>query len=215
MIRDSLIVLNTTKVGDSSMVLHTLSRTYGRRSFITSAGKGRGMALYLPLNILDAEVVENPKSELWRLRGISAKYPLNGIRSDVSKNSMTLFISEVLYRAIRSESMEPGLFEWCEKSILTLDSMTCSYANFHLRFLLELCGAMGFSPSPSDLAPFAGDQLRNLSYLVEAPFAQAMLLPLSGTSRNAAAEAVLQYLGFHTESRLNIQSLKVLRELFG
>ena len=33
------IVLAATKVGESSMVLHTLSSGFGRRSFICSVGK--------------------------------------------------------------------------------------------------------------------------------------------------------------------------------
>ncbi|MBR4822846.1 MAG: recombination protein O N-terminal domain-containing protein, partial [Bacteroidales bacterium] len=35
-----LVVLNSTKLGDSSLVLHCLSREYGRRSFIVAVRKG-------------------------------------------------------------------------------------------------------------------------------------------------------------------------------
>ena len=46
------------------------------------------------------------------------------------------------------------------------------------------------------------------------PFAESMLIPITGSIRNEIAEGVLRYIGFHTESSLNINSLKVLRELF-
>ena len=118
-----LIVLSFTKIKENALVLHCLSREWGRRGFITSVSKTAGTALFQPLSILDAEVVENPRSDLWRLRGISAKYGLNGIRASMVKNSMTMFMSEVLYRTIHDGDTEDGLYDWCRRSILTLDAL--------------------------------------------------------------------------------------------
>ena len=118
--RTQLIILNTTKVGERSLVLHALSPDWGRRSFITSIPKGGRLALFQPLSVLDAEVSENPRSELWRVHGLSAKHPLSGIRTSPSKNAMILFMSEVLWRTLRDGTREDGLFEWCERAILTL-----------------------------------------------------------------------------------------------
>ena len=96
-----LVVLATTKVGENAVVVHTLSREYGRRGFMVRPGKKQGMALFLPLNILEADVVENPKSTLWSLRNILLKDGLSGIRGNLHKNTMTLFLSEVLFRTVR------------------------------------------------------------------------------------------------------------------
>ena len=210
----SLIILATTKIGEKSLVLHCLSSEWGRRSFITSVSKGSTMALYLPLNILDAEVIENPKSDLWRIRNISSARPLNGIRSNLNKNTMTLFMSEVLYRSIKDGANEEGLFDWCLKSIMTLDALESDFSNFHLRWLLELAGAMGFSPSAEDIAPFAGNHMGEISSLVSLGFSECLMMPLSGAGRNEIAEILLEYLGWHTESRIEVRSLKVLRELY-
>ena len=221
-----IIVLNTTKVGDGSLGIHALSRELGRRSFITSAGgasgarRGRrsgsghsgGMAFWQPLSVLDVEVLENPKSDLWRLHGVSAVYPLAGLRGDVGRSAVCMFMAEVLYRAVR-EGAEPELYDWCEKSILTLDALSGSYANYHLRWLLELASAMGFTPSLEDLAPFAEEHLREMSGLL-GPYEGALLLPLTGKARGEIAGALLDYLSAHLEYRLNIRSLAVLGELF-
>ena len=212
--RTQLIILNTTKVGERSLVLHALSPDWGRRSFITSVPKGGGMALFQPLGILDAEVVENPKSDLWRVHGLSAKYPLVSLRTSASKNAISLFMSEVLYRAVREGGREEGLFEWCERAILTLDALEGDYANYHLRFLLELAATLGFSPSWEDLAPFAGEHLARVRELLRADFGASLLVPLSGEVRNEIAELLLRYLSFHSESRIEARSLRVLRELF-
>ena len=209
-----LIILNTTKVGERSLVLHALSPDWGRRSFIASVPKGGGTALFQPLSVLDAEVKENPRSELWRVHALSASHPLTGIRTSAAKNAMTLFMSEVLYRTIRDGAREEGLFEWCERSILTLDALEGDYANYHLRFLLEFAAALGFSPSLDDLMPFAGEHLRELKALLQSDFGACMLIPLSGETRSEIAEILLRYLGHHTETRIEARSIRVLRELF-
>lgn len=209
-----IIILAVTKVGEKALVLHTLSEEWGRRSFIVNVSRTAGMALFLPLNILDAEAVENPKSELWRLRNISAAYPLNGIRSDIRKNTVTMFMSEVLFRTIHEGAYEDGLYQWCVKSILTLDALESSHANYHLRWLLELAAALGFSPSTENLAPFAGERLKDISALVTAGFADCMLIPFSGARRNEIAEILLEYIGHHTESHIEVRSLGVLRDLY-
>ena len=41
-----------------------------------------------------------------------------------------------------------------------------------------------------------------------------MLIPLSGSVRNEMSEEILRYIEFHTESAVNVNSLKVLHELF-
>lgn len=209
-----LIVLNSTKLGDSSLVLHCLCRELGRRSFIVTVRKGGSRAMFLPFSILDAEVIENRKSDLWRLRGVSAACPLNGVRSDFNKNAITLFMSEVLWRGVQEGSAEEGLFDWCERSILTLDALEGSFANYHLRWLMELAGALGFSPSFESLAPFAGENLREISDLLSAGFEQFMVYPLNGAKRSAIAESLLRYLSVHLEIPLNIRSLSVLGELY-
>ena len=209
-----LIVLHTTKFGENSIVVHTLSREYGRRSFLVRGAGKRLMSLFLPLNILEADIVESTKSTLFTARNLTARHPLLGIRSNVFKNSMTMFMSEVLYRVIKEGAAEQGLYEWCERNILLLDAVQNDFSNFHLRFLLELTVALGFSPESRDLQPFVGDHYPTVERFMQTSFAESMLIPLNGTVRNEIAEEILRYIEFHTESSVNINSLKVLRDLF-
>lgn len=209
-----LIVLHTTKFGENSIVVHTLSRDYGRRSFLVRGAGKKAMSLFLPMNILEADITESSKSTLYTARNLSAKHHLLGIRNSVFKNSMTMFISEVLYRALKDGTAEQGLYEWCEKNIILLDAIESEFSNFHIYFLLELAVVLGFSPVTRDLTPFVGAHTDVVRQFMSEQFAQAMLIPLSGAVRNEIAEGILRYLEFHTESSLNVNSLKVLRELF-
>lgn len=210
-----LIVLHTTKFGENSIVLHTLSKEYGRRGFLVrGVGKKSMTSLFLPLTVLEADITESSKSKLYTARNLNAKYPLNGIRGNMFKNSMTLFMSEVLYRVVKEGGNEQGLYEWCEKSIQLLDSIESDFSNFHIRFLLELAIVLGFSPEAQDLRPFTGDHFPIVERFIQGSFAESMLIPLSGQVRNEIAEEILRYIEFHSESAVNVNSLKVLRELF-
>ena len=209
-----LIVLHSTKFGENSLVVHTLSKDYGRRSFLVRGAGKKAMSLFLPLNILEADIIESSKSKLYTARNMVLRHPLMGIRNDVFKNSMTMFMSEVLYRVVKDGTYEEGLYEWCEKTILLLDAMQSDFSNYHIRFLLELTVALGFSPESRDLKPFVGDHFQVVEKFMQCPLAESMLIPLNGTIRNEIAEEVLRYIEFHTESTLNINSLRVLRELF-
>ena len=209
-----LIVLHTTKFGENSIVVHTLSRDYGRRSFLVRGAGKKVMSLLLPLNILEAEITESTKSTLYTARNLTSRHPLLGIRNNIYKNTMTMFLSEVIYRTIKEGAQEHDLFEWCRGQILLLSAMESDFSNFHIRFLLELSVALGFSPETSDLMPFVEENYTIVSQFMTASFAESMLIPLSGPVRNKICEDVLRYIEYHSESTLTINSLKVLRELF-
>lgn len=208
------IVLSCTKVGENALVVHTLSKEWGRRGFWVRSAAKAGMSHFLPLNLLEGQVVENPKSELWTLKNIGPVAPLNGIRNNIYKNTMTLFLSEVLLRMLKDGTNEDGLYEWCVGSILTLDALESDFSNFHIRFLLELAGALGFRPTLQDVAPFAGEHIGHLQPFLQCSFEESMLLPLSGDTRNALCDVLLQYLSYHTDTPIQVKSLPVLHELF-
>lgn len=208
------IVLSTTRFGESRLVVHTLSRELGRKGLIVSVGKKTPASLFLPLNILEGNVTENPKSDLWSVKGLSAVAPFSGIRSDIRKNTMTLFLSEVLFRALREGAVEDGLYDWAVKSIFTLDDLKSDWTNFPIRFLLEFTTALGFSPSFDDIAPFAGDHIASVEKFLHASFEESMLIPLTGEKRSEILSSLLRYIEFHTELPLKVRSLDVLREIY-
>lgn len=209
-----IVVLTYTEFGEKSIVLHTITKEYGRRGFLVRPGKKTPMTLFQPMNLLEASVSENHRSSLSSAHGFSAVDPLAGIRSDIRKSAITMFMSEVLYRVVRDGAREEGMFEWLEKSIITLERLETDFSNFHLRFLLELAVILGFSPSSQDLLPFAGEHVANLTRLVTSSFSESMMIPLSGAERTALCDIIIRYLEHYTESSIRIRSLSVLHDLF-
>ncbi len=210
------ILLHTTKFGENSLVLHTLSREYGRRGlFVKGAGTRKSsMSLFQPLNILEAEVNEAAKCGLLPAKNFCARHPLNGIRNNLYKNAIVMFMSEVLYRSVKDGCNEDGLYEWVEGNILLLDAVETDFSNFPLRFLLEYAVRLGFSPESRDLEPFVRDHYPFVVKFMKASFAESMLLPLNGKARSEIAEGLLRYIEYHIESALHIRSLDVLHDLF-
>ena len=210
-----LIVLNFTKFRENSIILHTLSKDYGRKSFFVKLGKKANMAMFLPLNVLEADVVPNPRTNLWDAKHFAARFPLFGIRNNLYKNSMTMFMSEVLFKVLREGAMEEGLYEWSIREILLLDALEDDFSNFHIRFLLELAVELGFRPTWEDMEPFAGEEAAQIHEFMSSSFEESMLVRMKGETRNRLCEHIISYLEYHTESSINIKSLSVLRELFG
>ena len=135
-----LIVLHTTKFGENSLVVHTLSKEYGRRSFLVrGVGKKSAMALFLPLTLLEGDVVETSKSTLYTIKGLVSRHPLMGIRNSIAKNTMTMFMSEVLFRVMKEGVYEQGMYEWCERSILMLDAIQTDFSNCPSK--IEVCAS--------------------------------------------------------------------------
>ncbi len=209
------ILLHTTRFGENSMVLHTLSKAYGRKGFfVRNVSRRPVTSLFFPLSILEADIAETSRSRLFTARNIVSRYPLTGLRNNLSKSAISMFISEVLFRVVKEGVADASLYDMCEKNILLLDAMDADFSNFHLYFLLEFIIELGFSPEPCDLEPFVGERMPLVSDFIRRPFSEAMLVPMSGEVRNEIAGKLLKYIEYHTESALNVNSLQILHDLF-
>ena len=121
------IILGSTKLKENALVLHTISAEWGRRGFVVNVSRKTSGALYQILSIIDGEVVPNPRSELYRLRGVGTAYPLTSLRTDMRKSAITMFLGEVLYRTLTEGMVDSALFEWCKVSeaISRLEGINC------------------------------------------------------------------------------------------
>ena len=176
-----------------------------------------------------------PRSSLLYLREYAPAVPLNGIRSDLAKSTVALFISEVLYRTLRSDDGDPDLFRWLVESIVRFDAAEGSVANFHLWWMAGYCIRSGFRPqdnwsperplfdmvsasfvaspasSESCLSP---EESRLLHLLLNSSLEEALAIPLSASRRRSFSENMLKYLSIHFGVRLEVKSLEVLHAVF-
>ncbi|HBG54167.1 MAG TPA: hypothetical protein DDW70_08160, partial [Rikenellaceae bacterium] len=73
-------------------------------------------------------------------------YLLENLCSDVRKSSISLFISELLYKTVRESEENPELFRFVTNTILALDRAGTELADLHLHFAVHLCRYLGYAP---------------------------------------------------------------------
>ncbi|WP_369820294.1 DNA repair protein RecO [Tenacibaculum sp. SG-28] len=89
------------------------------------------------------------------IREARISHPYNTIHTSITKQSILLFLSEVLSSIIQEEEQNQSLYTYLETALIWLDTHD-ENANFHLVFLLNLTRFLGFYPdtSNSDYAAF-------------------------------------------------------------
>lgn len=215
-----MILLHTTKYGDSSLILHGFTRDAGRRSFIVrGVGKKKGTgstALLHPLSILEVELRPGAEYSIAQLRDYSPKFPLHSLRSSVVKNTIALYISELLYRTLRDSESDPALYDFLENSIVTLDSLEGKIPNFHIWFTIKYISLLGFMPNASSLGLFENFrpwEKELLAKFLTLGIEDGMKIPLKGVERCEFVESLARFLEQCLGQKIEIKSLKVLHQV--
>jgi DNA repair protein RecO (recombination protein O) len=143
---------------------------------------------------------------------------------------MALFMAEILYRSLKEEEGNPGLFHFLHQFVLFLDSKKIAYHHLHVFFLIELSRYLGFYPSNN----YSGDtpyfDLVNGEFVTRKPVHNHYLAqPLTRTlhqlmhsagnpvqvrDKFAFLEKIIDYYKLHLEGMGDIKSLAVLKDVF-
>jgi DNA repair protein RecO (recombination protein O) len=150
------VVLHTLKYKDSSLLVHAYTDLLGRQTYVVnnvrSVKNKAGMACFQPLTLLDVVAYHNPKTDLQRLKEYHLSVPLQSLSFDIHKNAMALFMGEVVYKTVREQEPNAGLFYFLQQAVLDLEHIREGMANFHLYFLAQLSSYLGYAPG-NDYAP--------------------------------------------------------------
>ena len=232
------IVLGTLKYGEKGVIVHLLTDVCGRQSYmiqgVRPTAKGSKMALLQPMFTLEFEGLTSTKMSLHRMKDMAPGMVLHSTPFDVRKSTMALFMAEVLYRLVKESEESSSLFEFVWASIAALDALEEGIANFHLWFLANLSRPLGFSPdneyndgawldirdghfTPNALIPsfaLSPDNARILHDMLECDVRYLGEIGLNRTERVEFLEAMLKYYSYHLESIHQVESIRVLREVF-
>jgi DNA repair protein RecO (recombination protein O) len=92
------------------------------------------------------EVYHNELKNLQRIKESKWNYLYKNILSDVTKNSVAVYMIELLQKCLKQPENNTALFEFCENALTQLDMADQSVtANFPLYFSLQLVQFFGFS----------------------------------------------------------------------
>lgn len=234
------IVLNTIKYGESSMVAHLLTDVAGRKSFMVQGigkggrGKGGKSALFQPMFLVDIMALESSHTQIDRVKEVALARPLQSIPFDVRKSTVALFMAELLYKIVREVEPDSPLFEYVYNSVVALDEMEEGVFNFHLWFMVGLSRFLGFFPAdeysegavfdiengsftttpPRSGLFFNADNSRLLATLMDISPVELGNVKLSRVQRKDFIESLLAHFGYHLDTIPNLQSLRILSEVF-
>ncbi len=145
------IVLRTVKYGETSAIVTIHTELFGLQSYLvngirTSSKKGSGKAnLFQPAAILDLIVYHHELKNLQRIREFKWGYVYNHLFFDVIKNSVALFMIELLQKCLRQPESNADLYHFIEDAFIYLDESADSVAaNYPLFFILNLASFFGF-----------------------------------------------------------------------
>ena len=145
------IVLKTVKYGDTSIIASLYTELFGVQSYIvngvrTSTKKGSGKAnLFQPASMLDLVVYHSDLKNLQRLKEFKWSYLYQDLFFNVVKNSVGLFMIELLQKTIKQPETNADLFHFIEDAFIHLDKADeATVANYPLFFALHLATFFGF-----------------------------------------------------------------------
>ncbi len=144
------IVLRTFPYSESSSIVGILTKEFGLKSYILKAGRKQKTSIrsniFQPLYILDLQVYNNPKKEIQIISEAKIGQDLSPLFSNIKKTSLAFFLSEIINQCIKEEEKSEELYDFIEKNIIKLNTLSENYSTFHLNFLIELSEHLGFKP---------------------------------------------------------------------
>lgn len=147
------IVLSSLKYGDTSLIVRAYTESDGLKSYllkgVLASKKGKlKSAYFLPLMQLEIEAYHKNKGTLESIREVKVAVPYKTLHTDIVKNSVVLFLAEMLGNSIHEQEQDQSLFNYLEYSLQWLDAHTLP-PDFHILFLLNLSKYLGFYPDTS------------------------------------------------------------------
>ena len=236
------IVLRTVKYGDTSIITTVYTELFGIQSYIvkgvrqhtkTSAGKA---GFFQPAAMLDMEVYHNELKQLQFIKEYQWSYLYEEVLFDVVKNTVAMFLIELLQHSLKQPEANPELFYLIEDSLKQLDKGNHTLtANLPLYFTLHLGSELGFRIhgnyseqtqvldlqegmfiSDKPLHPYYLEGLlaKTTSDLLAIPFYNELEnISLNRVIRRELIESYLNYLSLHIQDFGEMRSFAILKEI--
>ncbi len=235
-IKTKAIVLTSLKYGEADLIVKCLTevgvKSYLLRSIFRSKSKKLKIGYFQPLSQIEISAIHNKQGNLNKITEARVHYLYQSLASNIYKQSIALFLAEVLAYALKEEEENQLQFQYIETALKWLD-INESFADFHLVFMLELTKYLGFYPDTSQMSanffdleegnftvlqPFRSfikeDKLILFKSLIGIKFDDMLRLKWNSESRQIVLDVLLEYYELHLPGFRKPRSLKVLKEVF-
>lgn len=221
-----VFLLSYTKYGDHDAVLHCFCRENGFESFFAKgiyAPKNKKKAFLFPLNELLLFTSDKKKS-IQNVQKIEQKN-VDFFSSDIRKNSILFFVSDLLNQVLRNENQNVGIYS--EISIF-LSQLQIDNFQSHLIFIFRLLKQQGLQPLFSDktyLNPETGNfediEMHHFFDKTISDIWKDLItsqdpysIKLSRTEKQNFLDSILVYFHYHFTDFREPRSLEIIKEIF-
>lgn len=223
------IVIRTIKYGDSGIIAQILTDKHGMQSFLVKGVHSKKtklkISLFSTLNILQLQIIFKENRNIQNIREATPEFPLHNSHSDIVKNTMLLYIAEVMKECLKSHPVaDHSLFQFLENTILHIENQKVD-SHFPLKFMIELSQHLGFSILHSNDLHYVSEGIvddmpgvltdGNSDEQVEL-FREisAGSISLSKTDRKKLLKKIHEHFKQHLDDKFTIKSAEVLEEVF-
>lgn len=231
------IVLSSLKYGDTSLIVKAYTQSDGLKSYllkgVLSSKKGKLKPAYFqPLTQLELVAHHKNKGALEGIREAKVIHPYKTLHTDIVKNSMVLFLAEMLTNSVQEQEKDLALYNYLEYSLNWLDAHD-DIANFHILFLLNLTKFLGFYPdthfknatyfdlqegqfltAPTLNPILEGKSLEHFKIFLGINFDALKAIKMTKADRQALLQKLILYFGLHLHGFRKPKSLVVLNTVF-
>jgi len=145
------IILQNTKYQDKKNILKIFTLQQGIQSYVVNIGHTKTSKIkaahVIALNQI--EFIEQIKKTrtIQLISDIHVSYIYQNLFSNPIKNTIAIFLNELLLKALREQHDNIELYKFVAESLVVFDNQDYEASNFHLHFLVELSKYIGFYPN--------------------------------------------------------------------
>lgn len=233
------IVTDIVRHNDRHNIISLFTRSRGRLSFLSPAGKGksgraRNARLQL-LSVVESDVNIHENRNLQTLGTVYSPRIWKDIYFNPVKGAIVMFLSEFLNRYLREAAPEPLLWDYVYLSLSNLDARRGGCSNFHLSFLIGFLHFAGITPDITGLEEGDYFDMEAGMVVAERPLHKNFLYPsdtcrlplmlrmnaendhlfrFKNDERREILRKLLHYFSIHFPGLANLKSPEILAEVF-
>lgn len=229
------IVIKSIRYGDNSLIVRLLTETDGVQSFLVKSAFSKTAkiraALFQPMTMLDV-VRTRSRGDLGFLKEATVSHAYQSIPFEINKNAIVMFVSELLSKTVQEAEADSCLFDFVSEAMIYLDSTAEKYADFPLKFAIDLSRQIGFAPNTEGYAERCVFDLEDgcfhkeasgLKYIIDSQLSEKFYnicvsdihdnstFGLSNSGRRALLEHVITYYKLHVAGFSEMNSCEILR----
>lgn len=233
------IVIQNIKYTDTSRIIQVFTNKFGRISFLVNISSKKKSdfksAIFQNFSILEIDFARKPKNSIQRIKEAKLHYNYSSIPFDIVKTTISIFLTEILYKTLKEETENHDLFNFIKDSAIAFDKLESNASWFHIIFLVKLSQLLGFEPldTYSDVNNifdfqegifvshkplhdnfFSEKISKNFHSLINTDYSHLEDLKIENGYKSEILNGLIKYYQIHNESLKQITSAEILKEVF-